>query len=130
MWVVLALLLRRARVRGRKLPLRGVVFTVVTLALGTQLLAAAARHEDRSQPPAASPPAGARLHARVVRPVDGDTLLVSARRRRFYVRLLGIDTPETHRPGRPLECGGRSAAALMRRLAPMGARLLLTTDPG
>src|SRR6185312_11776062 len=90
---------------------------------------AAARQAQHSQPTAAGPPAGARLKARVVRPVDGDTLLVRAKGRRFYVRLLGIDTPETHRPGRPVECGGRAATARMRRLAPAGARLVLTTDP-
>jgi micrococcal nuclease len=69
------------------------------------------------------------LEARVVRPVDGDTLVASAGGRTFYVRLLGIDTPETHRPGRPLECGGQEASARMRALAPPGRRIRLETDP-
>jgi micrococcal nuclease len=69
------------------------------------------------------------LNARVVRPVDGDTLVASADGRQFYVRLLGIDTPETHRPGRPVECGGPEASANMRALAPPGTRVRLETDP-
>jgi micrococcal nuclease len=69
------------------------------------------------------------LNARVVRAVDGDTLVASADGRRFYVRLLGIDTPETHRPGRPVECGGPEASAHMRALVPPGTRVKLETDP-
>src|SRR5438270_253964 len=71
----------------------------------------------------------ARIDARVVRPVDGDTLLASADGRSFYVRLLGIDTPETHRPGTPVECGGPSASASMSALAPPGERIELEPDP-
>jgi micrococcal nuclease len=68
--------------------------------------------------------------ATVVRTVDGDTLVAAARGRRFYVRLLGIDTPETHRPGTPIECGGQQASASMRALAPPHARVNLEVDPG
>jgi micrococcal nuclease len=72
---------------------------------------------------------GEDLNARVVRAVDGDTLVATADGRRFYVRLLGIDTPETHRPGRPVECGGPEASARMQQLAPPGTRVRLETDP-
>jgi micrococcal nuclease len=72
---------------------------------------------------------GARTSARVVRVVDGDTLVAAADGRSFYVRLLGIDTPETHRPGTPVECGGPQASRNMRRLAPAGARVELESDP-
>ncbi|HET8673541.1 MAG TPA: thermonuclease family protein [Thermoleophilaceae bacterium] len=68
--------------------------------------------------------------ARVVRVVDGDTFVASAGGRTFYVRLLGIDTPETHRPGTPVECGGPEASANMRALIASGARVRLETDPG
>src|SRR6266516_387907 len=74
--------------------------------------------------------AGTRIDARVVRPVDGDTLVASVGGRSFYVRLLGIDTPETHRPGTPVECGGPEASASMAALAPPGQRIELETDPG
>jgi micrococcal nuclease len=45
------------------------------------------------------------------------------------VRLLGIDTPETHRPGTPVECGGPQASANMDALAPAGSAVRLETDP-
>jgi micrococcal nuclease len=77
-----------------------------------------------------APSGGARIPARVVRAVDGDTLVASAGGRSFYVRLLGIDTPETHRPGTPVECGGPDASAAMRALAFPGERVELQTDPG
>jgi micrococcal nuclease len=80
--------------------------------------------------PHRDPVLAARSSARVVRAVDGDTLVAAAGGRSFYVRLLGIDTPETHRPGTPVECGGPQASASMRRLAPPGARIELQTDPG
>ena len=67
--------------------------------------------------------------ARVVRVVDGDTIAVSIGGRERSVRLLGIDTPETHRPGTPIECGGPEASASMRRLAPPGSGVTLEPDP-
>jgi micrococcal nuclease len=76
-----------------------------------------------------SPPRGPGFAAVVVRPVDGDTLVARAGDRTFYVRLLGIDTPETHRPGTPVECGGPEASKAMDALAPAGARIRLESDP-
>lgn len=52
----------------------------------------------------------------VVRALDGDTVEV-----RFpgggtdTVRLLGVDTPETHHPRKPVECFGPEAARFTRR---------------
>lgn len=67
--------------------------------------------------------------ARVERVVDGDTLRVTVDGRSRAVRLLGIDTPETHRPGTPVECGGPQASAHMQALAPPGTRVRLFSDP-
>jgi micrococcal nuclease len=78
----------------------------------------------------ATRPAGDRGGARVERVVDGDTLRVSIGGHSRAVRLLGIDTPETHRPGTPIECGGPQATANMRALAPPGTRVQLVSDPG
>ena len=51
---------------------------------------------------------------RVERVVDGDTLLLDSGHR---VRLLGVDTPETKHPTRPIEPWGPEASAFVRRLA-------------
>jgi endonuclease YncB( thermonuclease family) len=76
------------------------------------------------------------IAARITSVVDGDTVRVrafGARRSLYTVRLIGIDTPETKRPGTPIECGGREASANMRELAftedGEGRRVTLTTDP-
>ena len=66
--------------------------------------------------------------ARIVRVVDGDTLVVRVTGRRVTVRLLGIDTPETR--GGPAECGGIAASRQLARLAPAGSRVRVVRDPG
>jgi endonuclease YncB( thermonuclease family) len=72
------------------------------------------------------------IRARVTEVVDGDTIKVHAlettRRRNYTVRLIGIDTPETHRPGTPVECGGPEATRHLERIAD-GRRVRLRTDP-
>ena len=47
----------------------------------------------------------------VVDVVDGDTIDVARGDTTDTVRLLGIDTPETHHPTKPVECFGPEAAA-------------------
>jgi micrococcal nuclease len=74
------------------------------------------------------PPPGAPLRGKVTRVVDGDTIKVRVGNRTETVRLIGIDTPETHRPGTPVECGGRAATREMERLAG-GRRVTLLADP-
>lgn len=52
----------------------------------------------------------------VVRAVDGDTIIVRAGGRTEDVRLLGIDTPETVDPRRPVGCYGPEASAFTKHL--------------
>jgi endonuclease YncB( thermonuclease family) len=81
--------------------------------------------------PVAPPPAEPIRSGVVLQKViDGDTLEV-----RFpddslaSVRLIGIDTPETHRPDTPIECGDPQATAAMERSVRPGQRLRLISDP-
>ena len=79
----------------------------------------------------------ARYSGRVLEVIDGDTLkvrLTSGARR--TIRLIGIDTPESRKPGVPVECGSEYASKHMTRLAfqtrrgrSVGQRVRLTTDP-
>src|SRR5213080_4585388 len=49
----------------------------------------------------------------VERVVDGDTLLLQSGER---VRLIGVDTPETKHPKKPVEYFGKEASAFTRRI--------------
>lgn len=67
--------------------------------------------------------------ATISKVTDGDTIHVKINGQDKTVRLIGIDTPETHKPGVKVECGGKEASANMVRLAPIGAKARLTPDP-
>lgn len=66
--------------------------------------------------------------ATVVRVIDGDTVDAEIDGRVETVRLLGIDTPETKRPGTPVECFGPEASSRLGELLPAGTPILLTRD--
>lgn len=57
--------------------------------------------------------------------VDGDTLVVDGG---HHVRLIGLDTPETKDPRRPVQCFGREAAAFLLSLLPRGTGVRLVGD--
>jgi micrococcal nuclease len=56
------------------------------------------------------------LTARVLRAVDGDTIEVRIGARTEDVRYIGVDTPETVKPGTPVQCFGPRASAFDHRL--------------
>ncbi|MGE0026757.1 MAG: thermonuclease family protein [Thermoleophilia bacterium] len=60
--------------------------------------------------------------------VDGDTIKVISRGFETPVRLIGIDTPETRAPGKPVQCFGPAASARTKRLLPVGQKVRLVTD--
>jgi len=74
-------------------------------------------------------PTGEASGARVVRVVDGDTIVVRGQGGERTVRLIGIDTPETKRPNTPVECFGPEASARTKTLLPPGAGVRLERDP-
>lgn len=71
--------------------------------------------------------ASAAGEGRVVKVVDGDTIHVLVGGRREKVRYIGVDTPETHHPTKPVQCFGRAASAFNARLVG-GARVRLVRD--
>ena len=70
---------------------------------------------------------GPLVRGTVVRVVDGDTVIVAGGGRREDVRLLGIDTPETVDPRRPVGCFGPEASAYTKHLL-TGRRVRLEYD--
>jgi micrococcal nuclease len=62
------------------------------------------------------PPAGpVEVVAPVTRVVDGDTIEVRLDGRAEEVRLIGVDTPETVKPGTPVQCFGPRASHFTKR---------------
>jgi micrococcal nuclease len=75
------------------------------------LAAFAARREN-----APAVPAAREERAVVLRAVDGDTLEVAIGGRTEKIRLIGVDTPESVHPKKPVEYYGKEASIFLRRL--------------
>ena len=55
---------------------------------------------------------------------DGDTFEIDMSGRREKIRLIGVDTPETHKPNTPVQCFGPEASAFTtRKLSYQSVRL-------
>ncbi|MEA2901974.1 MAG: micrococcal nuclease [Actinomycetota bacterium] len=90
---------------------------VVTALAIAAMSACSARQVD----PVASPPGV----TKVIRVVDGDTLIVEPKVR---IRLIGVDAPESVAPNRPIECMGREASRFLSELLPPGTEVRLESD--
>jgi micrococcal nuclease len=67
-------------------------------------------------------------YATVIDVLDGDTIVArDTRGHDVTVRMLGVDTPETKHPTRPVECFGPEAAAYTRQRL-LGQQVALTYD--
>jgi micrococcal nuclease len=84
-------------------------------------------HGSRGGREEKSTPSGSSTRAEVVRVIDGDTIVVSIDGRDDDVRYIGIDTPETVKPGTPVQCFGPAAHRFNERLVD-GRRVRLVFD--
>ncbi len=57
--------------------------------------------------------------------MDGDTIALVGGDR---IRILGIDSPETHRPGTPVQCGGPEATKFAKGML-FGQTVTVVADP-
>jgi endonuclease YncB( thermonuclease family) len=64
----------------------------------------------------------------VSRFVDGDTIQVDMNGRNETIRMIGVDTPETHKPNTPVQCYGPEASAYTKSLI-AGNSVRLQADP-
>lgn len=60
--------------------------------------------------------------------VDGDTIVVDTPGGQETVRFIGVDTPETHDPRKPVQCYGPEAAAFTKAEV-QGKQVKLVADP-
>ncbi len=86
--------------------------------VGLAMLAAVGylRHQQPPAPPRmpVSPAARPGVARECLRVIDGDTIQLDGGER---VRLIGVDTPETVDPRRPVQYFGKEASAFTRRMA-------------
>ena len=73
------------------------------------------------------PPQNKGVLATVVRVVDGDTIKVEIDGQKYTVRYIGVDTPETVAPNRPVEYMGPEASAKNKALVD-GRQVILVKD--
>ena len=97
----------------------------LTTAFVGALLAYAAAKAAPNVSPAATVPSGG--YFKVEQVFDGDTIAVKINGTVEKVRFLGVDTPETHDPRKPVQCFGREAAAWTSQ-ALVGRSVRLETD--
>ncbi len=116
---------RPKNVSGRKLALflSAVSLSLLTACGSDRGLPPVSKSPNAAEPTAPTPslPAGiptpeGLTPAQVVRVVDGDTIDVLIGGQQFRLRYIGIDTPETVDPRRPVECYGREASQRNRQL--------------
>ena len=67
-------------------------------------------------------------NAVVERIIDGDTLVAKVGDHSETVRLIGIDTPESVAPTRPVQCYGKEASLHLEALLPAGTEITLVRD--
>lgn len=119
---------RRSRARARGASLASLAATVVAAVAVATVLGAC----TSAPPPVVQPVpdgSGTGLVARVGHVIDGDTVtLAFAGHPEEPVRLLGIDTPETVKPGAPVECFGPEASDRTHALLPPGTEVVVQRD--
>ena len=93
------------------------IFTSLSLLIFLSMIVAQSREQR-------SPAESNAVWRTVVRVVDGDTLLLDRNER---VRLIGVDTPETVDPRRPVQRFGKEASEFTRRMA-QGKQVRLEFD--
>ena len=67
-------------------------------------------------------------HVEILKVVDGDTVEIDLDGHTERVRLIGVNTPETKHPTKPIECFGPEASAYMTQLLPKGAHVRIERD--
>lgn len=100
---------------------------LLLLALGAWLLLQQGCGADGGSRNEGGPEPGESVSARVVRVVDGDTIVARVDGRDEYVRYIGVDTPETVKPDTPVQCYGPRASDENHRLVE-GRTVRLTFD--
>ena len=74
------------------------------------------------------PPNGQPDLVKIADVIDGDTVDIDINGRTERVRLIGVNTPETKHPTKPIECFGPEASAYLTQLLPKGTAVRIERD--
>ena len=66
--------------------------------------------------------------ATIVEVIDGDTIEIRFSGHTERVRLVGVDTPETRHPRKPVQCYGHEASAFTAAALPLGTKVRIERD--
>ena len=66
--------------------------------------------------------------ATIVEVIDGDTIEIRFGGHTELVRLIGVDTPETKHPRKPVQCYGPEASAFTSGALPVGTKVRVERD--
>jgi len=116
------------RPRRRRAFALGFAFVAAALLVASVGAGIVATTRGRAAAPARDPPLAMEPNATVAQVIDGDTIVARVEGRDEHVRLIGIDTPETVAPTRPVMCFGPEASAELHRLLPDGTPIRLVRD--
>ena len=108
--------LRYNRLMSRRRAQRQIISLVVTLVI-TGVGYYAAQHPQQTVQVAGVSTAGS---YRVTEFVDGDTIKVDMNGKVEIIRMIGMDTPETHDPRKAVECFGHAAADYTKQIIGSG----------
>lgn len=108
-----------ARRSRRKLSLASVIFII--------LLTAIVSLSNKNDPGSVLSATQPGLY-RIVEVYDGDTIAVDMNGKREKVRMIGVDTPETHDPRKAVQCFGENASNYTHKLL-QGKEVRLEADP-
>jgi micrococcal nuclease len=64
----------------------------------------------------------------VLKVIDGDTVDIDIKGNTERVRLIGVNTPETKHPTKPIECFGPEASEYLTQLLPKGTHVRIERD--
>ncbi len=66
--------------------------------------------------------------AKVSKNVDGDTIRIMLDGKEEIIRMIGVDTPETVHPSKPVEFFGKEASNFTKAMVPVGSEVFVTYD--
>lgn len=101
---------------------------LIKLALGLVVLGLTYYFRDPVQQAVTSAPQVAASDYTVTEAVDGDTIKIKMGDKIETIRMIGVDTPETHDPRKAVQCFGKQASDYTKNLL-LNKQVRLESDP-